>query len=197
MVTINLAKNQHAQDKLRLEIMSAADGMTDSKVDNELNYDRLMQLPYLDAFIKESIRVNPVVTRLRRVCLSNNPIHETDSALANKIKLMAGDRVDISVAGVHSSDQFYECPFQFNPQRFMPENRRHLRADTFLGFGCGPQICFGNRFASMVMKTFLSQILTKYRFKCVDNRYGYQLKVWECIDAPINCFKWQIKIEFL
>lgn len=193
MMTVNVAKYGDCQQKLRSEIMSA---VKDSKY-KLLDYDRVMQLPYLEAFIKESMRLNPPITRLRRLCRVNDQLiigDDNEISFDHNIDLIPGDRVDISVVGVQTSGQFYDQPFQFNPQRFMPENRCNINANTFLGFSIGPQICFGNRFSFLVIKTFLATMITKYQFKCPDNN---QLKFCENVEIAGKTDKLKVKFELI
>ena len=48
-----LARNQDAQDKLRQEIMNARS----ENEGGDLSHDQLVQLPYLDAICRETMRV--------------------------------------------------------------------------------------------------------------------------------------------
>lgn len=193
MLTLNVAKNGDVQDKLRSEITKALN----SSMDGHLDYDRVMQSPYLEAVIKESMRLNPNVTRLRRVCRLDDEINDNVIDLANNIEIYARDRVDISLVGVHTSEQFYDQPFRFNPQRFMPQNGKQPKNNAFLGFGIGSQICFGNRFAFVVMKTFLAQMIVKYQFKCPDILTQHQLNYCENIEINIKCENWKSKFELI
>ena len=45
-----LSENPEIQEKLRAEIVNARDGQ-------DISYDRLVQLPYLDAICKETLRM--------------------------------------------------------------------------------------------------------------------------------------------
>jgi cytochrome P450 len=47
-----LATNQDVQDKLRKEIAEARENLND-----ELSYDQLVHLPYLDAICRETLRL--------------------------------------------------------------------------------------------------------------------------------------------
>lgn len=47
-----LAKNQDAQDKLRAEIRAAT-----STTPGDMTYDQLVELPYLDAICRETLRL--------------------------------------------------------------------------------------------------------------------------------------------
>ena len=58
-----LAEHQDIQDKLRAEILHAAEAQGG---DGKLDYDTLMNLPYLDAVVRETLRVFPPLSVLLR-----------------------------------------------------------------------------------------------------------------------------------
>ena len=65
---------------------------------------------------------------------------------------------------IHHSDEFYEEPEKFTPERFLPENRHKLVPYTYLPFGAGPRNCIGMRFALLEAKMALAAILLKFKF---------------------------------
>lgn len=115
------------------------------------------RVPYLDACIKESLRKYPPVPRVERRVGSKEGYE-----LAG-IHLEYGTLVEISVQSVHHNPEYYPKPDEYNPDRFMPENRDELIPYTYLPFGLGPRNCVGNRFAYQELKLCLGQILRKYR----------------------------------
>lgn len=82
-----LAKNVHVQDKLRDEI--SAEGMT---------YEELMDLPYLDQVIYESLRMNPPLTFGNRECTEDI---ELESEKGHKVLIEKGTRVFIPLLSIH------------------------------------------------------------------------------------------------
>ena len=66
MILSLLAKHPEVQDKLRKEILEASKG-------EDLDYDSLVSLPYLDAVCRETLRlyVRTVCTVLFGVCLTH------------------------------------------------------------------------------------------------------------------------------
>ncbi|KAJ6223025.1 hypothetical protein RDWZM_001570 [Blomia tropicalis] len=114
----------------------------------------------LEAVIKESVRMYPQATVLfRRVT--------TDNYELNGVPLPKDLMVEISTHTVHHDPEYYPNPEQFNPDRFMPENKHLLVPYTYLTFGAGPRNCVGMRFAYQEIKLLLSKLLIKYRFETV------------------------------
>ena len=64
---------------------------------------------------------------------------------------------------IHHDPEYYPNPYNFDPERFMPENRDKLVPYTYMPFGAGPRNCVGMRFALMELKMCLIQLLRQYR----------------------------------
>ncbi|CAG2178110.1 unnamed protein product, partial [Oppiella nova] len=128
-----LALNAHIERKLYDEITGAA-------VDGDIPYDQLSQLPYLDAFLSEIMRHHASPLPLSRYPVTDCKLSGTD------IVVRAGTQIEIPLYAIHHSDEFYESPWKFDPDRFMPENKHKIRPYTFLPFGAGPRNCIGMRF---------------------------------------------------
>jgi len=77
--------------------------------------------------------------------------------------------VQIPIYAIHHDPQYYPNPNQFNPERFMPENKDRLIPYTYLPFGTGPRNCVGLRFALINIKTAVAKILRKFKFVKTEN----------------------------
>ena len=147
-----LAINQSVQDKLYHEIKSVVK-------DDEIDYELLAKLPYLDAVISETLRKYPPLTKLERlVCQDNYHLGDTG------IVLDKGDLVEIPAYAIHHSEQYFHEPELFKPERFLPENRDLIKPYTYLPFGAGPRNCVGMRFGLLEAKLALSKVILKYKF---------------------------------
>jgi cytochrome P450 len=114
-------------------------------------------LPYLDAVISKSLRLFPPLVTLEREVKEDYVIPDTD------IELLKGAVLNISVLGIHYNEEYYPNATQFNPERFMSENKQDLILYTYLPFGSGPRNCIGMRFAILEVKLCLTQFLMKYK----------------------------------
>lgn len=70
-----LSEHPDVQEKLREELVQARDDGSGKLRD--LNYDEVMELPYLDAVCRESLRRYPPVTHLMRECVSQPSSSQT------------------------------------------------------------------------------------------------------------------------
>jgi cytochrome P450 family 6 len=128
-----LAKNQEIQDKLRSEI-------TESLKENEgnLSYDSLIKLQYLDMFVKETLRLYPVIPILMRKCTKEWNVPGTDMIIPKDIAVI------IPTFSVQRDPDYYPDPLKFDPERFSPEYKDR-NPMTFLAFGEGSRNCIGAR----------------------------------------------------
>ncbi|XP_064612070.1 cytochrome P450 3A24-like [Liolophura sinensis] len=161
-VLYNLALNPKCQDKLIAEIDEQFPGGTLP------SYDSLQDLQYLDMVICESLRLNPPVARMDRVCNKTTEVHG--------YKIPEGMGIALPIYNIHHDPEYWPDPDKFDPERFSPENKKTHRPLQWLAFGYGPRSCIGMRLAMMEMKLGLVQLLQRYRFvpnnKTVPLRFG-------------------------
>ena len=80
------------------------------------------------------------------------------------ITIPKGMMISVEFLPSHLSSEYYEDPYKFNPDRFLPENRDKLIPYIYMPFGMGPRNCVGMRFALMEVKTAVVFLINKYRF---------------------------------
>jgi cytochrome P450 len=54
-----------------------------------------------------------------------------------KFTIEKGNIFFVPIQGFHHDPEYYPEPEKFNPDRFSPENRHNIDADTYLPFGLG------------------------------------------------------------
>ena len=156
-LTYLLAINPECQQTLLGEIEQHIDQH------GNLDYEAIVQLPYLDACISETLRLyNPAQLTTRE---ASEDYKWGDTG----ITIPKGMIISIPIHAIHHSPKFYPNPHRFDPNRFMPENRSNLIPYTYLPFGAGPRNCVGMRFALMEAKTAIARLITKYKFVRTEN----------------------------
>ncbi|KAK4879825.1 hypothetical protein RN001_007971 [Aquatica leii] len=153
-----LAINEDIQNKVRQEITSVL-----AKHGNQITYDAIMDMKYMQQVIDETLRKYPPLTFLTRQCVKDYAIPNTD------IILERGTMVMLPVFGLHRDPEYYENPEEFNPERFSDANKHNIRPFTYLPFGEGPRLCIGLRFGMMETKIGLTTLLKSYRFSVNKN----------------------------
>ena len=119
------------------------------------------EIPYLDAVLKETLRKYPVLPRLERRL-------SADDYDLGGVQLERDTLVEISTVAVHYDEKNYENPLKYDPERFMPENKKNLNPYAYLPFGIGPRNCVGMRFAYQEAKICLAALSQKFLFKACD-----------------------------
>jgi cytochrome P450 len=151
-----LASLPDFQDTLREEIR-AAFGTSDPTMDD------LDRLPTLRALIEETLRMFPPVAILSRFA-------EGPDDLGGHV-VAAGDRVLVSVIGLHQNPASWEAPREFRLERHDRDSPgknvsgKSGRKSHFMAFSAGPRICGGARFARIEIEIALVQILRRCRLE--------------------------------
>jgi cytochrome P450 len=157
--SFSLAVNQQKQEILRKEVTDAfvADG-------NTFRYETLSTLKYLDAIISETLRLYPPVVRLERQCTHDYNLMMNVDGKNYDLLIKKGDVVRLPIYAIHRDSEYYEDPDEFEPERFLPENKDKITPYTYLPFGGGPRNCIGMRFALLEAKLALAKSVLNYRF---------------------------------
>ena len=109
---------------------------------------------YLDAVIKETLRIRPVVPGVVRILKA--PVE------LNGFELPAGVRVAPNIYLTHRRPDIYPEPERFRPERFLDGG-----ADTYtwIPFGGGIRRCLGASFALYEMKVVIPAILRRVQLR--------------------------------
>ena len=151
-ILYELAMNQECQEVLYGEIMDSVDDVDD------LTYETIQSLPYLDAVIHETMRKHPIVALLERVCTKEYKLPGHD------IIIPKGGLVRTNNVGICYDPEIFPSPNEFRPERFLKENRGDRNPYTFMGFSLGPRNCLAMRFAMFEMKMCISSLVSNFRF---------------------------------
>ena len=155
-----LATNPSVQQKLYEEVNKYFESNN-----NDINYEELAKMPFLDAVICETLRRHSPAPRTTRVLTDDNEYKLGETG----ITIERGQQIDIQIAAIHHCPDYYPDPYKFNPDRFLPENRHKLVPYTYLPFGAGPRNCIGMRFALLEAKISLAYIIKRFKFVATAN----------------------------
>ena len=107
---------------------------------------------WLDAVLKESMRLHPVIPMVVRTLMKPQTIAG--------IEIPRGATVGPSIIVAHSREDNYEDPERFDPERFLGHNPP---TNTWIPFGGGVRRCIGAGFAMMEGVAVLREV-----FRAVD-----------------------------
>lgn len=115
-ILLLLAEHPEVQQRLRAEIIEASQ-------DEDLAYDTLMQLPYLDAVCRESLRLHPPLlwsgrmsTRDTTIPVSK-PIPGLDGTSISELAVPKGTDVIVGVVGCNTF--WGEDAMEWKPERWL------------------------------------------------------------------------------
>jgi len=163
-----LALQPAIQDRLRTEIARVME-----KYNQVLTYEAILDMPYLDMVISETLRKYPLVPFIDRACSRDWKF--PDSSEHSDVTIPRGTATYIPLYGIHHDPQYYPDPERFDPERFTQENMAKRHPFTYLPFGGGPRICLGRRFAMMQTKTGMVHILSHF-----------EVALWKDTPVPIK-----------
>lgn len=123
-----LALNQDIQDKLRAEINEVL-----ARHKNEITYDAIMEMKYLDMVFNETLRRYPIVDTQLRKSVKEFEIPNTD------LIIPAGVAIVVPTYALHNDERFFENPTKFDPERFNEENVKKIVPYSYIPFSEGPR----------------------------------------------------------
>lgn len=154
-ITYTLAFHQDVQQRLYEELSKIA-FIEDGKY--RFKYQDLTSCAYLDAVVSEDMRVEAPALFYDRVCNDDYYCEKYDFVIPK------GTPVFMSILGIHHNPEYWPEPLKFDPERFMPENRKNIVRGTYVTFGQGPRHCLGVRFNLTECKIALAKCLMNYKF---------------------------------
>ncbi|XP_029911948.1 cytochrome P450 3A56-like [Myripristis murdjan] len=160
----NLATNPDTMKRLQEEI--------DSTFPNKapVEYQAMMQMEYLDSVINESLRLYPIAPRLERAAKATVDI--------NGIVIPKDMIVLVPTWVLHRDPEIWPNPEEFKPDRFSKENKESIDPYTYMPFGAGPRNCIGMRFALVMMKLAVVEILQRYSFSvCKETEIPFEMDI--------------------
>jgi cytochrome P450 len=116
--------------------------------------DDLAGLPYLDAVVRESLRLYPPAYALGREVI--------ESFELGGYRMPVGAQIAVVPFAQHRSARYWREPERFRPERWLNGETRNLPRYAYMPFGGGHRVCIGNQFASLelalVLATFVQQL---------------------------------------
>jgi cytochrome P450 len=106
--------------------------------------------PYLDAVVKEALRLRPVIPAVGRV-VRGEPFSLGPWTIPD------GVEINPSIRTIHRREDLYAAALEFQPERFLAADPPDTY--TWLPFGGGTRRCLGASFAQMEMRVALRAIL--------------------------------------
>ena len=155
-----LASHPHAARRLADEITAAAHG-------SDLAFSKIGALPYLDAVVRESMRVLPPVPFQTRIAAADTSL---DGHFVHR-----GAYVLISPFLTNRAPEVFDYPARFNPDRWCGAP---VKPFAYMAFSAGPRVCPGAAFGMGLVKAALVSILSRFTIRIpAGARIDYRIAV--------------------
>jgi len=116
---------------------------------------------YIDAVVKEALRLRPVVPGIGRV-VRGEPFE------LGGYTVPPGTEINPSIGVIHRRGDSYPQPGEFRPERFLEENPPDTY--TWVPFGGGTRRCLGASFAQLEMKVVIKRVLERAELRAVGSK---------------------------
>ena len=116
---------------------------------------------YLDAVVKESLRIRPVVPGIGRV-VRGEPFE------LGGWSIQPGTEINPSIRTVHRRPDSFPSPRSFRPERFLGPGAPDTY--TWIPFGGGTRRCLGASFALLEMRVVVSRVLERTELRARGRR---------------------------
>ncbi|XP_020707030.2 cytochrome P450 9e2-like [Athalia rosae] len=151
-----VASDPDVKKKLQAEI----DEVLKDKKPEEVTYEEIMTLKYLDAVVNETLRMFTPGFLLDRIGPTGFTLPPALPGL-EPLEMKPFQNVWIPVYSLHHDPKYYPNPHKFDPERFSDENKGNINPLTYMPFGIGPRICIANRYALMIVKLAIFHLFAK------------------------------------
>ncbi|KAG8750917.1 cytochrome P450-dit2, partial [Ceratobasidium sp. 423] len=179
-----LADRPRVQVKLREEIREYFENNPD-----DTHHDGLLELPYLDAVVRETLRLHGPVPFINRICEEDTilpllyPV-ETPSGKINSIPIKKGTRVFMSLSASNRYGRIWgERAHEFVPERWIgskidevTQPGAHLPGiySSMMTFGAGSRACIGFKFAIMEIKVMIAELAKEFKFEPSQEEHNWE-----------------------
>ena len=176
-----LSLHPEKQQKLADEVKAALDQSDTRRVSK----NAISQMPYLDAVIKESMRLYPVAPFIVRKLTSDITIPK-DSGGKERITLPASTFACIWIYAIQRNPRLWHRPEDFLPERWIDSSLRCMdlgqsEYGSYIPFAIGPRNCLGQPLAHVVLRILLARIVDKFR--AIDPRFEALTRSGACFDS--------------
>jgi len=173
----------HIQDRLVEEINSINEQTSSGQIKSpkELVTKKMIsKMPYLDAVVKESMRLYPVAPFIVRKIPQNVSI-PAENLCDESVEIPKGTLACIWIYGLHRNKRLWHRPNDFLPERWIEPNLRKLDpaqnvkklSGAFLPFAAGPRNCLGQPLAHVISRIMLVKILKSC---IISDKYAVSLR---------------------
>lgn len=120
----------------------------------ELEFEDLNKLIYLEQCLKECLRLHPPI----QLSFRRSPNREV---IVDNLLIPRGTTIVMSTEAIQQLETHWPNPDKFDPERFTPGKK--IQPFTYSPFSAGPRQCIGKHFAIMEAKVVLAALFQKFQ----------------------------------
>lgn len=156
-----LSRNPDVVEKMRQEHIAEFGSDSKTAIDVLLESpEKLQNLPYTDAVIRESLRLFPVGFGVREAAAPG----QTLDFEGRRLPIDNGLAICLNGHDLHYDERFFPDPTAFRPERWLGEEE--IPRSYFRTFGRGPRACLGQNLAFNEIKIILMMAWRDFDFEC-------------------------------
>ena len=155
-----MARNPDKQAILRQEVLSVLGEQ------NHASPDTIAQMPYLRAWVRETLRLYPPLMILTRIT--------SKDLILSGYQIPAGTELHLLAYQMSRDESVFEEPNVFRPERWLRGKKVSLQNSKFveakevfssLPFGFGRRMCIGRRIAELELHLLLARIVQQFEIR--------------------------------
>ncbi|CAH0560855.1 unnamed protein product [Brassicogethes aeneus] len=174
-ILYQLSQHEEKQENLHREILRIL-----PETNSQLTSEKLEQMNYLKACIKETMRLKPVV-------IGNGRCTTSDSIIAG-YEIPKGVQIIFQHYVISNLDEYFTDSAKFMPERWLktcPMSKEH-HPFASLPFGFGKRMCLGRRFADLEIQTVLAKIIRNFKVEYHYKELDYHIHPMYTPNGPLK-----------
>ncbi|KAL9121278.1 MAG: hypothetical protein Q9187_002163 [Circinaria calcarea] len=147
--------------------------------DSAVKTDASLKMPYLDAVIKEAMRLIPTNSAPLERCIPRGGID------MHGYQIPEGTIISMSSYVIHRNSEVYGADVDsFCPERWMESDlaTKERMEKCYLAFGKGARRCTGQELAMLEMRIFIIQVLRRFDVEWASQKPQWKLKVYWLVE---------------
>ncbi|MEU3305256.1 cytochrome P450, partial [Streptomyces sp. NPDC006678] len=163
--TYSLMRNPHVLAQAYAEVDRLLPG------DTVPDYDTIMQMDVIPRILEETLRLWAPIPQIMKAPLE-------DTVIGGRYELKAGTKTNLLMGPLHRHPKAWDRPYEFDIDRWLPENRAQHHQHAYKPFGNGRRACIGRQFALTEARLALALVLQKFKFADMSD---YKMDVKEAL----------------
>jgi cytochrome P450 len=157
-----MAANPRVQKKLQQEIDALYESQDDPSSQQVPPYKQISKLEYLDAVVKETLRLHPPA-QMARTTIEDITLEKGDKSYT----IPAGTPTYVFPFCTHTMPSYLKDAASFYPERFIENEKESMH--VYMPFSVGPRYCVGLPMAIAELKSIYCNLLRRYWIRPQDN----------------------------